>query len=707
MQGEPENRIRRKLRRTATALRFIGTLRCLISIVLVFSIYLFAVELVDSYLVLSRKWRALLLVTGLGVPLGMEFFRLVSLWTKRIPMRQIAAIYERNDPDLAEALLSAVTTNVSEEPGELHAAFVHETYCQADCRLAQIPVRFLFNWMYIARLAVTTALCASGLALFFLNEPGRAGLAFSRIICVSNEKRTSRTLLWLQDQPCNKIYVRRGDPFELIVCSDSNATRVAQRIAIQCRYDDGTNESFSVTRSRDELVKRNERSVNARVFRVSFPRVLRSFEATITGGDSQCTCRVIATVPPAIISTHVLQLFPAYMHRPPTEEESNGMHVVPEGTSLQFRFQTDRPAQRIVLMPENCGEVQRGPNDSSFTLLLQPVRQSVRFQVELVDEHEIAAKDPPSIHIDVLPDLPPVITASTPGIGRRITPNALIPWKASIKDDFGINAIYLGSRKDKNSEFVPMRLSTAEKLNDIALPNGIFDASCLPLKPGDRLTLRLEASDFKEIPTAENEHRYQTGYGPVWEFEVVEPDRLKELLEAQEYAWRDRLANLVREMEQTKESLASHGNRARISRDLQKQSYDTRLIARGIASLCEEIEHNRLVGSHYVSSFLTELQKSVAQPLESLADSELASLQRQLSSSEKTNSELNNDEKGNSLAALNRALNVLNNALIHMRSLQSLQSLIDEFKAVRKELLRKKIETEKRKNDLFLELEKE
>ncbi|MDD3588089.1 MAG: hypothetical protein PHQ75_12980, partial [Thermoguttaceae bacterium] len=433
---------------------------------------------------------------------------------------------------------------------------------------------------------------------------------------------------------------------------------------------------------------------------------------------------------------NVRQTFPDYIQRKTTIEAVNAVHCVPEGTSLVFEFECDTPLGTIALRPESAAKVQRlAGQEKRFTIMSQALHRVLRFDLYLEDQNGIAPREPLGVHIEIVPDRAPTVKATTPGTGRRITPFARIPYTVSVADDYGINSLFLDMRKGNGSSWgswESMRLTTLWPPAMEYETQGVFDAALLPLKPGDMLSLRPTATDYKPIQDGRGE-RFQTGTGPVRDFEIVDPAQLKESLEVEEYGYRDRLVNLIRQTQQTKDLMSGTMGVSkdqaipwsRVLRDLQKEMFDATQIALGITGLCEEIRNNRLCQSPehsldsialsriqkagqslYLPGHLEELQSQVVVPLESLVEKEFVLLCKRVTSASTGTDTLKPAGQKEIIGSTEKIILELNNVLAHMRSLQSFRELVDEFRVIRNDLEHSRRTTDQRKDALFHELEK-
>lgn len=748
----PEEKIRRKLKRTAMFVRWFTAVRTGLLVLFCLELLVWTSLGIDFLFTPSQEIRVVLLVLGVVTLCAVAIRPAFSLLFHPLTWYDLARIHERRIPELGESLLTVVTDDKGswgyanrkreeKDHNQLHQEFVSLAAVQSAKILEGVRVASVFNWTNLVALAGGVLLLMVLTIVTGLEYRSTARLWFSRMVCLSDERPPARTTLLLDGaDERNEFCVRQGDPFELRVLVNSRRGKAVREIQVAMIRADGTSETLPCRRFREEITAESNgkaeprnRNATCRVFTVNFASILSSMNLTIRGGDAQTVCLIRAIKPPGIVSATVRQTFPDYMNRPEWVEPAGGIHTVPEGTSLLFAFESDKTLRQIAIEPETAATVQRDASRRTcFTVATGKLTRWRQFDICITDEDGITPREPLGFRIGILPDRSPVVKGSIRGVGRRITPFALIPYSVSVVDDYGINSIFISVRKGNVSPWESMKLSTLAPSEVEYAAQGTFDAALLPLKPGDLLSIRIAASDFKPVRDG-NTERFQTGLGPVWDFEIVDPAQLKESLEVEEYGYRDRLVNLIRQTEQTKNLASgttdSSGDRtvsgSRVLRDLHKNMFDAVQIARGITGLCDEIRNNRLSRTQeesrdpfditrlrqqsqllYLPGHLEELRSQVAASLESLVEKEFAPLCERLAVSNPAPGNSFESTRSQTIATMEKILDGLNDILGHMRSLQSFRELVDEFRKIRREIQQTQDATYRKKDELFHELEK-
>jgi|GEM_PF-4186979 len=284
---------------------------------------------------------------------------------------------------------------------------------------------------------------------------------------------------------------------------------------------------------------------------------------------------------------------------------------------------------------------------TEFRCDLGVLEEPVELAVTIQDVHRIQGAEPARLVISPRADAPPKLAVELRGIGSVISPQAKVRFVGQVEDDYGIREVWLESAKDAGPERRKQLAGFSQPLERYELESS-FEVAELDATPGEKLTLKLLASDFCDLREEINR-----GSTPPWILEVVTPEQLRLALERQELLLRQQLDQIVRELEQTRDLWAglseeisrvetppsqteqSDGaggetsataprnpadmdqsairrTKDRVLQNLEKSAQETQAIVGAVDHLCEQIVNNRLEAS----AWLERLQTRVRPPLE-------------------------------------------------------------------------------------------
>ena len=174
--------------------------------------------------------------------------------------------------------------------------------------------------------------------------------------------------------------------------------------------------------------------------------------------------RVVVVDPPAVINWKLYCEYPKYTERAPVELPWRAGLSIPEGTKVTIRATANKPiaAAEIVVTkaPKEEGAKEdlevfsladakakrTGPTTFEFPvdlarrLLTKDGNREVK--VMLTDTDRVASLSADTITLHAIGDDPPKLDLNIPGIGLAITPEALIPAKGTITDDYGVDKVW-------------------------------------------------------------------------------------------------------------------------------------------------------------------------------------------------------------------------------------------------------------------------
>jgi hypothetical protein len=220
--------------------------------------------------------------------------------------------------------------------------------------------------------------------------------------------------------------------------------------------------------------------------------------------------------PPKVVGLTIEVQPPAYAGLPKREEGRVVKALV--GSQIRICGQLDKPIAAAEARSETKGfappAIAIAVDGLSFTVGMSPtapwmVERSAALWFELKDEHGLAFGRDTRVELHAVPDSAPAIAWETPPDHSLVTPRAIVPVKALVKDDLAIRGIQLRFLRPGGSE----QEQVVELFSGSAAPTiasgrmgdgesrsvdyGWDLAQLGGLNPGDVLAVRLTAEDYK------------------------------------------------------------------------------------------------------------------------------------------------------------------------------------------------------------------
>lgn len=455
--------------------------------------------------------------------------------------------------------------------------------------------------------------------------------------------------------------------------------------------------------------------------------------------------RVEAVDPPSVTGIAIDCEFPTYLvdetlglWLPRTVDAAVGA-ALPIGTTVKIRGTTSKPLQTVrALDPANgrefplqvtSGEQGRG----AFELELLKLDATTTMEIELVDSDEIPSERPHRFVIEATPDEPPKIDITLRGIGQAITPDARLPLRGKVTDDYNVGKAWFElTHGEQEGRPEPLDLPLSGVIETaIDFRARRLDGKGPILQPKDRITLVVKAEDLCDLAGEPNQ-----GAAEPIELEVVTVDELLVLLEARELSLRRRFEQIISEVNELHDSLLrlqaelladpteapapaladeeapqlspeQLRERARSLRVLraqrgaqqaQKSSQETLGVSMGFQDIVLERENNRVPDAENRVSILRD---QIALPLEKLSKEDFAELDRLLKTVEQQP-----DDAEAAAAAVRRSGEILakmSAILDKVANLEDYNELLDLVRSILKEQQELQEETRKLQRKKLLE----
>jgi len=560
------NELHGKLRALRARLRALVVLAGASRVILIALGALAAAFLLDWAARIETPGRVVLLLATLGA-WGYALVRYLVLPLRvRMADDDLALLVERQFPTLRDRLISTVQFARAPSVAPLSQAMVARLTSDAWHQAA--PLRFHevasarkpAYWALAALVAL--ALASSYTLLFPANVTIFAYRFFDPTSSVEWPRRTQLTVLAYDKdgRPLalegDQIHVPKGEDLNLLVRaarSSGAIWRPPRRVAVHYRYATGGVNTRSVPMG-DEAA-----------YPTCFATVAEPFSFHVTGDDATTrTYRVDVRTRPRIEDLRLTVRAPAYTGEPErVQADGRGAIAALAGSTVDIEFTTSKP---IADAPGSAAVVIEGQPPVPLAFVAQdgePSRTRLRgsftlqagqkeYTIALVDTDGLGSSPPATYRLDVRPDREPVVKLPQPGASRKVTPNAVVPIRLSVEDDYGVTrtrfAYQRGETEKPAVHAFPDQKSPAKKVEQAFE----WDLTSLALKERDTLRVHAEAEDAYTQTVGGKSLGPNVGRSPTYLLTVISGAEMASFLQRQQQEIKERIKKLIGRQEAEK-----------------------------------------------------------------------------------------------------------------------------------------------------------
>ena len=332
-------------------------------------------------------------------------------------------------------------------------------------------------------------------------EPGLSRIAINRLFRPFGPDQwpQSTHLTVLASETPTKI--ARGMPFTLAVAV-APGERLPSTARVTYRYPDGESAT-------EPLRPTDDGTFRGRIDTVSVP-----FSFIVEAGDDVTRPWAVAVVPPpALEKTAVKVIAPEYTALAAQSLAPGNTQVrAVEGTRIEFEATANKPIasanlRRGDVVAREPVRVLEGGRGLSTAFV---VKESQPFWLELKDTEGFASQEVVRFDVRVIKDEAPRVAVEEPSHDRDVPPEATVPLRFAVDDDFGIQLVRLvykvaaGHSEPTREEVIPLWAATVPhgeggpiKHREVTYR---WDLSTLKdIQPGSIITFYGEARDFDNL----------------------------------------------------------------------------------------------------------------------------------------------------------------------------------------------------------------
>lgn len=604
---------------------------------------------IDWFFEPSREVRiGIMVAAGVGAA-WIAYRLLVRRLSARLSDANLALVIERKFPEFQDSLITAVQMSSRKATGVWQQQMLAETIARAKESLRLIELDAVLNPGPATRRGVWATVLLTSVLVFAVAMPDLFSVWWDRALRLADVQWPRRTSLRIAGMGNDgTIKVARGGDVNLLVQADT-AKQVPRTVEVRYRSEDGA-------RGRDPM----DRIGNAipghdpyQDFSYTFAGVLSSRTFDVLGGDARIRdLRIEVVDMPALESLELECDFPDYTGRSTRKLAAAGATQLPQGTRVTLEAVSNKDlawaevtvaAGQESLTTERVTPEKGSPRRFSFGL--DALNTDTTLLVRLHDTDGIENREPLRVAMTVVPDAPPQLNVQFAGIGTAVTPQAQLPMRGTVRDDYGVADTrfeYAVGEETPREQAIfraaktPAEPPAAERAIDAAL-----DLRAMGLKPTQKITVGLKARDNFALGEAPHD-----AAGERYLLDVVTAEDLLQLLQTRELGLRRRFETLLDEATGLRDSLpgladapAETGGETagdaqvgltlaiqRLTQLSRKDAQETLGMATAFSDMREELDNNRIDNSELKE----RLQTRIAAPLQRCAEEQFPELDRRL-----------------------------------------------------------------------------
>ncbi len=576
-----------------------------------------------------------------------------------LPDGLIAAWIERRRPELGDSLLTSLTADQSDND-PARAALIEASRRRAAGILSKLDSPGVVDsgklrpWWFAAGAAVVSVL-----SLLVLSPDAFA--VYMRRLALSEERWPRRVSLMVEkftpdDEGRLTRRVARDSPFELDVqAALTNGHTAPPEVRATIRAADGAN-------SRRNLSAIGEPTSGAdahQAYRMTVEHLKQDVVIRLRGGDDRLGPLYVRVVPrPAVTGIELEVHPPEYLNTRSYRQPADAVDQVAEGSRVTLYATMNKPIERLAATLGRSEAVvaidaRLSEEGRTAIIALPQLKSESVVELSLLDTDGIDGGTPFRLPIRVRADAPPRVDFSLVGVGRAITPDALIQTSIQIDDDHAVGhsllRLLVGELLHDFSLTVEgdasATLTAGPSLDLLALRSD--PAVRLPrLEPGQRLQLLVTATDFYDLNAYDPSAAPHDSVSQTETLTIVTPDELVARLEEREVNLRrtfEQVCDEARGAELSAERLDDKGaepddappedrsrrrrlQMARLVEQVSKATDETAAVAKGFQGIHQELVNNRIPND----DLKDRIEGRIVQPLERLVRDSLPGLQSSL-----------------------------------------------------------------------------
>jgi hypothetical protein len=473
-----------------------------------------------------------------------------------LPSDSLALLVERSHPQLGEGLVTTVQAADQQDAGAIQRQMLDASARRTVDALPDVRLGRVFDFRPLTTKLLIAAMLFAAVGVFAATQNEAFAFWMQRMRLSTDRwpRLVSLSVVGFDERDGQRVVnVARDDSYDLqVLASIIDGHQVPEEVEMRWRLADGRRGHGPMMKIGEASPGRDE----SQQFQYSF-KVSSDVTFDILGGDDRIRgLRLHPVERPAVKSLALDCNFPAYMGR---EQRlipvASGRAELPQGSKAVCRAEANKPLVKVTVHDPveqvDLPATVSVEHPSEFTFDLGAVMGDRALMITMHDADGVENREPFRLLVAAVQDQPPEVNVQLRGIGTAITPQARISLAGRVLDDYGLTEAWFGYViDDQPPQRRLLRTQPVGAVNlrmtepfDLAEPDPATTRPRVELKPGQRLTLSVEARDAYDLTPAPH-----VGSSPRFQLDVVTPSQLRALLEKRELGLRQRFEAIYEKM---------------------------------------------------------------------------------------------------------------------------------------------------------------
>ncbi|MDB5390513.1 MAG: hypothetical protein JWM11_6159 [Planctomycetaceae bacterium] len=563
---------------------------------------------------LPRWVRFLVEISGICLCLSLLLVWVAIRFFRSFRQRALALVLERRFPELNDRLITAIELGEREPTAApLSQTMLAQTVEEAREASSRLDLSSVFDRRPLLRAGISASCLTISILAFALCFTDVFETWFRRNVLLANEgwRRATAVDVAILAEPDDREVLFQDRTYKHPRGSD---LKILATVLSGMQVP--TDVQFRYVQSDGTRGRRVMSQLGQNQFKDTLDKVTHSLDFYLMAGDAHREMYHVEVVDPPRIDQLLLQArYPAYTGLNQTDEATGpdgrvpkpvlGTQVsLPVGTDFLLAAVTNKPLVKVRV--QTSGYVLEVTRDTTQLTLFQqggqnrggsysiphttnwiaedgrgfsipfllggasqqtvvaensnvvlPLRlpPSGELQITLTDTDDIRGAESSKLAINSIEDKIPEFDIQLRGIASSITRKAIIPVTGTVKDDYGVMESHFFYKVDSNDSQVrsfpvsPQNKKVFELKQSEKQPWLRFDVLPLELKPGQKLSIAVQAADGDNISGP------HLALSENYNFVVVTDEELLSQLYARELNLRQRLEQIITEVQRTQTGL--------------------------------------------------------------------------------------------------------------------------------------------------------
>ena len=419
-----------KLSESVAWVRCILLVRGMCATLAVFVASILAIMAIDAMVTIYVSWVRWLLWAGcVGATAAVGWFALVKPFRRKFTAAEIAALIERNHPELEERLSTVV--ELAQSGGLTSSSRLMEELAKDAVNDVQtVSPRKVFAGRTVKPRFIAAAIALGILILLFAAFPGATLRLATRVLVPAAE---------VDNIYASSLKVTPGDKVVLEGTSLAVGLEVSEgfpsRAFVRTRFD-GKGEAV------ERMVRVSEEGAEGpSIYSFSYPRVMKSFNYRISCGSALTRAYRVEVVPEPRYSERSIEVrHPEYTGRKPDTYTNSAAIVGLEGSKIIVSAKPSRPGVTGALtLPGDVTVPAVESEDGRLSFSFDLTRAVEGDWSSIVWDSNGFSNQIDSASITIVKDMPPEVKFIAPEtLELKLPVNGSLPIEYNIKDDFGL-----------------------------------------------------------------------------------------------------------------------------------------------------------------------------------------------------------------------------------------------------------------------------